>query len=350
MISKIIKEDLIQETKSEIESVNDIVIVSHISPDGDAIGSSLGFANFLAGLDKRVTVIVPTAFPNYFNWMPGASDILVYEESKEKSDEAIKSAELIFALDFNELKRIGDMAFLVADSPAKKILVDHHINPGSFADIVISYPDMSSTAEMIFRLICRMGYFTDMTLECAQCIFVGMMTDTGSFSYNSNQPEIYSIISELIKKGVDKDEIHRRVFDNYSESRFRMMGYMLSNKMKIYEEYGAALMCLTKEELAQFNYQPGDAEGFVNMPLSIKGIVFTAFFKEDEEKIRISFRSQGDIPVNEFSASYFAGGGHKNAAGGQLFLSMDEAIRLFEEKLPTMSECLKAERERQLSI
>lgn len=350
MISKIIKEELIQAAKEEIDSANDIVIVSHISPDGDAIGSSLAFANFLGTLDKRVKVIVPTAYPDYFGWMSGAKDILVYAEEKEKADEIIKKTELIIALDFNVLKRIGDMAFCVADAPARKVLVDHHIDPGSFADIVISYPEMTSTAEMVFRLICRMGYFTDMTKECAECIFVGLMTDTGSFSFNSNQSEIYSIVSELIKKGVDKDEIHRRVYDNYSESRFRLMGYMLTNKMKIYPEYGAALMCLTKEELDRYNYKPGDAEGFVNMPLSIKGIIFTALFKEDEEKIRMSFRSQGDVPVNEFAAEYFTGGGHKNAAGGQLYVSMDEAVRIFEEKLPTLAECMIAERDRQLSI
>lgn len=350
MISKIIKEDLIQATKDEIESVNDIVIVSHISPDGDAIGSSLALANFLNTLEKNVTVIVPTAYPDYFRWMPGATDILVYADQKEQSDEKIKNTELIFALDFNVLKRIGDMAFVVADAAAKKILVDHHIEPGNFANVVISYPEMTSTAEMVFRLICRMGYFTEMTKECAECIFVGLMTDTGSFSFNSNQSEVYSIVSELIKKGVDKDEVHRRVYDNYSENRFRLLGYMLSNKLKMYPEYGAALMCLTKEELDRFNYQPGDIEGFVNMPLSIKGVVFTALFKEDGEKIRMSFRSQGNVPVNEFASEYFMGGGHKNAAGGQLFVSMEEAVRVFEEKLPTLEQYMKVEHDRQMSI
>ncbi|MEE3483667.1 MAG: bifunctional oligoribonuclease/PAP phosphatase NrnA [Bacteroidales bacterium] len=348
MITKIIKEDLIQKAKEEIESVNDIVIVSHVSPDGDAVGSSLGFYNFLTDiLDKNVTVIVPTEVPDYFRWMPGASDMLVYSEDKELCDEKIKNAELIFALDFNNLKRIGDMAFVVADAPAKKILVDHHLDPGNFANVIISYPDISSTSEMIFRLICRMGYFTDMTQECAECIYTGMMTDTGCFTYNSNQTEIYLIISELIKKGIDKDEIHRRVYDNYSENRFRMMGYLLSEKMKVYPEYGTAMMYLTKEELKRFDYKPGDIEGFVNMPMSIKGVVFSALFREDESKIRVSFRSQGDVAVNEFAAEYFDGGGHKNAAGGQLFIPMDEAIRMFEEKLPTLADSLKKEIEKQ---
>ncbi len=349
MISKIIKESLIQEVKGEIDSVTDVVIVSHMSPDGDSIGSSLAWANFLAMLEKNVTVIVPNAYPDYYAWMPGAAEILVYADKRTLADERIKNAELIFALDFNVLKRIGDMALSVADAPAKKVLVDHHLDPGSFADIVISYPEMTSTSEMIFRLICRMGYFTDMSKECAECIFVGLMTDTGSFSYNSNNPELYTIISELIRKGVDKDEINRKVYNNYSEARFRMMGFLLSKKMKIYPECGAALVWLTKEELSSFHCQPGDTEGFVNLPLSIKGVVFSAFLKEDYDKIRVSFRSQGNVEANKFAAEFFNGGGHKNAAGGTLFVPINTAVKYFEEKLPTIADELKCEVERQMA-
>lgn len=344
MISKIIKEDLIQQAKSDIESVDRIVIVTHTRPDGDAIGSSLAFSLFLRGLGKKVTVIVPTAMPDFFLWMPTASEVLTYADQKSAADGLIKSAELIFALDFNDLNRIGDMAISVANAPAKKILVDHHLNPEGFASLIISYPQMSSTSEMVFRLICRMGYFAEMTKECAECIYTGMMTDTGSFTFNSSQAEIYTIISKLIEKGIDKDDIHRKVYDNYSETRFRMLGYLLSEKMKIYPEYGVAMLHLTKEELAQYHNQPGDTEGFVNLPLSIKGIVMSAFFKEDLDKIRVSFRSQGDVAVNEFASNYFNGGGHKNAAGGTMTISLEETIRLFEEKLPTMKEQLDKQR------
>ncbi len=347
MISKIINESLIQETKREIEKVNNIVIVSHLSPDGDSVGSSLAWANFLSGMEKNVTVIIPNAYPDYYGWMWGIKDVLVYDKQSEAADEKIKEAEVIFALDFNVLSRIGDMGLRVADAKGKKILVDHHLDPGNFADIVISYPQMTSTSEMIFRLICRMGYFTDMTQECAECIFVGLMTDTGSFSYNSNNPELYTIISELIKKGVDKDEIYRRVYNNFSESRFRMLGFLLNKKLKIYPELGAALMFLTKEELNTFDYRPGDTEGFVNIPLSIKGVVFSAFFKEDIDKIRISFRSQGEVAANVFAHEYFNGGGHKNAAGGTLHCSIYDAVKLFDEKIPLIKEELQKERTRQ---
>lgn len=236
MITKIIDEEKIQQAKKEILNHNNIVIVTHVSPDGDALGASLGLYQFLNILEKNVTVIVPNAYPDFLKWMSGSKDILVYQDKKAQADEAITRAELIFALDFNTLNRIGDMATVVADAKARTVLIDHHLDPGGFADVVISYPKMSSTSEMIFRLICRMGYFTDMTKECAECIYVGMMTDTGAFSYNSNSSEIYSIISELIRKGIDKDEIYRRVYNNYSADRFRLMGYILSEKMKIYPE------------------------------------------------------------------------------------------------------------------
>lgn len=347
MISKIINENLIQATKREIESANNIVIVSHMSPDGDSIGSSLAWANFLKMHEKNVTVIVPNIYPSYFSWMTGISEVLVYTDQKELAEEAIRKSDLIFALDFNVLKRIGDMAVCVADAAAKKILVDHHLDPGNFADIVISYPLMTSTSEMIFRLICRMGYFTEMTKECAECIFVGLLTDTGSFSYNSNNPELFTIVSQLIVKGVDKDEITRRVNNNFSEGRFRLLGFLLNEKLKIYPELGAAMMCLTKEELGKFQYKPGDTEGFVNMPLSIKGIVFSVFIKEDVDRIRFSFRSQGGVEANRFAAAYFNGGGHKNAAGGTLFTSVNEAVATFEEKLPLLAEELKKEIKRQ---
>ncbi len=347
MISKIINENLIQATKKEIESARKIVIVSHMSPDGDSIGSSLAWANFLKLQEKEVTVIVPNAYPDFFSWMPGISEVLVYAEKKELAEEAIRKSDLIFALDFNVLKRIGDMAASVADAAAKKILVDHHLDPGNFADVVISYPSMTSTSEMIFRLICRMGYFTEMTVECAECIFVGLLTDTGSFSYNSNNPELYTIVSQLIMKGVDKDEISRKINNNFSEGRFRLLGFLLNEKLKIYPEIGAAMMCLRKEELGRFVYKTGDTEGFVNIPLSIKGVVFSVFIKEDVDRIRFSFRSQGDVEANKFAAAFFNGGGHKNAAGGTMFTSIEEALRNFEEKLPLIADELKREVKRQ---
>ncbi len=343
MITKIIDEDLIQEAKSMIEDAGNIVITTHVSPDGDAIGSSLALSDFLKNIGKNVSIVVPNDFPGFLKWMPGSSDIIVYEKKRNTAESVIAKADLICALDFNTLKRIENVGISVADSAAKKLILDHHLDPGNFADLVISYPQFPSTSEMVFRLICRMGYFTEMTKECAECIYTGMMTDTGGFTYNSNNTEIYIIISELIKKGIDKDAIYDKVYNNYSESRYRLMGYMLYEKMKIYPEYGAAMISLTSEELSKYDFKKGDTEGFVNMPLSIKGVIFSAFFKEEGGKIKCSFRSQGDVATNEFAAKYFNGGGHKNASGGEMYKTMEETIAEFEKNLPSMKEELSTE-------
>ncbi|HPS11154.1 MAG TPA: DHH family phosphoesterase [Paludibacteraceae bacterium] len=340
MISKIIGEDLVHRTKIEIENADNIVIITHVGPDGDAMGASLGLWHFLMTLEKTPQVIVPTPFPNFLAWMPGANKTLVYKFDKEKADEHIQKADLIFLLDFNAASRMDKMADAVLASKARKVMIDHHLQPENIANIIISYPEISSTSELIFRLICRMGHFSDINLGCAECVYTGMMTDTGGFTYNSNHEEIYSIIYELIKLGVDKDDIYRRVYNTFSADRMRLMGYCLYKKMKIYPEYQAALITLTQRELHEFNYDNGDAEGFVNIPLSIQGINFTVFMREDPDKIKVSLRSQGSFPTNKFAAEVFGGGGHLNASGGESFTSLDEAVRKFEEALPLYTEFL----------
>jgi len=248
---------------------------------------------------------------------------------------------LIFTLDFNVPSRMAKMEAAVMNAPAPKILVDHHLHPGDYAKVAISYPEISSTSELIFRLICRLGDFSKINLACAECIYTGMMTDTGGFTYNSNKPEIYTIINELIKLGVDKDDIYRKVFNNYSADRMRLMGYALFSKMKIYPEYKAALITLTLRELQEFNFQNGDAEGLVNLPLSIDGVVFSVFMREDTDKIKISLRSQGTFPANKVSSDLFNGGGHLNAAGGESYISMQESVKKFEEALPNYKDFLE---------
>ena len=340
MISKIIGEDLVHRTKIEIENADNIVIITHVGPDGDAMGASLGLWHFLMTIEKTPQVIVPTPFPNFLAWMPGANKTLVYKFDKEKADEHIQKADLIFLLDFNAASRMDKMADAVLASKARKVMIDHHLQPENIANIIISYPEISSTSELIFRLICRMGHFSDINLGCAECVYTGMMTDTGGFTYNSNHEEIYSIIYELIKLGVDKDDIYRRVYNTFSADRMRLMGYCLYKKMKIYPEYQAALITLTQRELHEFNYDNGDAEGFVNIPLSIQGINFTVFMREDPDKIKVSLRSQGSFPTNKFAAEIFGGGGHLNASGGESFTSLDEAVRKFEVALPLYTEFL----------
>lgn len=343
MLSKVIDQNKIDHFAKWLNRAEKMVIVSHVGPDGDAIGSSLGLAQFLESQDKTVTIIVPNAFPDFLKWMPGAKDILLYDRYKEFADKLIAEADVICCLDFNALKRIDGMADAVSASPARKLLVDHHLHPEGFCDIEMSYPHISSTSELVFRLICRMGYFSEITKEGAECIYTGMMTDTGGFTYNSNNREIYFIISELLSKGIDKDDIYRKVFNTYSESRLRLMGHVLSN-MKVYPEHHSALITLTKEEQSHFTYIKGDSEGFVNIPLSIKNVCFSCFLREDTEKkmIKISLRSVGSFPCNRLAADFFNGGGHLNASGGEFYGSMAEAVEVFEKALEAYKPLLTA--------
>ena len=319
-----------------------LVDAGTLPADGDAIGSSLGLWHFLESQEKTVNVIVPNAFPDFLRWMPGAKDIIRYDKYTEFANKLLNEADVICCLDFNALSRIDAMADAVAQSPARKMMIDHHLNPEAFCRIIISHPEISSTSELVFRLICRLGYFEDITKEGAECIYTGMMTDTGGFTYNSNDREIYFIISELLSKGIDKDEIYRKVYNTYSEGRLRLMGYVLYDKMQVFPQFNSALIWLTKEEQSKFQYVKGDTEGFVNIPLSIKNIIFSVFLREDTEKnmIKVSLRSVGAFPCNKVAAEFFNGGGHLNASGGEFYGTMDEAIDLFKQALVKYEELL----------
>jgi phosphoesterase RecJ-like protein len=334
MLTRIIDSDKVYKLKTYIEKGDKFVIVSHEMPDGDAIGSSLGLYHYLTSFDKKsIKVIVPNNFPSFLKWMPGAKDIIIYEQYPDFATQLISEADVLFCLDFNAVKRVGKMTSAVIASDARKVMIDHHLAPEDFCRIVISYPEMSSTSELIFRIICALGDIDLIEKEAAECIYTGMMTDTGSFSYSSNNAEIYMIISELIKKGIDKDEIYRKVNQVYSECRLRLMGYVLYEKMKIFPDKKTAIFTLTQEELNRFKYKSGDTEGFVNLPLSIGGISFSVFFREETNLIKISLRSVGDFPCNKFVAEYFSGGGHKNASGGEFYGTLKEAINVFENGL-----------------
>lgn len=339
MLTKIFGEKEINKLQTYIEKGENFVIVTHISPDGDAIGSSLGLYHYLSVLGNSVNIIVPNAFPTFLKWMPGVKDILIYEngESEEYAQRLIREADVIFCLDFNELKRIGKLGPLVAAAEGRIIMIDHHLNPGDFARLVISYPELSSTCEMVFRLICALKGFDDINKDGAECIYTGMMTDTGGFTYHSNDPSLYLIIQELLKKGIDKDAIYRKVYQVYSEQRMRLMGYTIYEKMKIYPDLKTALLTLSLEELNRFRYIQGDTEGFVNMPLSIEGIDFVVFMREDSDYIKISLRSVGEFPCNTFASAYFNGGGHKNASGGEFYGSLDDARIVFEKGLQELN-------------
>ena len=335
MLSKVISQANIDHVEKWFERADKVVIVSHVSPDGDAIGSSLGLYHFLLSQDKTVHVIVPNAFPDFLKWLPGAKDIIQYNRYKDFADKLINEADVLCVLDLNVLSRLDEMKNVVEQSPARKMLVDHHLYPGDFARITISHPHISSTSELVFRLICQLGNFSDLTKEAAECIYTGMMTDTGAFTYNSNNREIYLIIGELLSLGIDKDEIYRNVYNNNSENRLRLQGYVLYEKMQLFPQFNAALIALSRDEQKNFHYMKGDTEGLVNMPLSIKGICFSVFLREDTEKdmIKISLRSVGTFPCNQVAAEFFNGGGHLNASGGEFYGPLEEAVKLFKQAL-----------------
>jgi len=334
MLNKIISEDSIQKAKKLIDKYNNIIIVTHQSPDGDALGSSLALYHFLSEFGKQANVVVPNEFPDYFQWMPAVDQIVIADKSFDMATELFEAAELIFFLDFNTLKRIERLETLVLESKAKKILIDHHLDPDVPCDVSISHPNISSTSELIFRFICRMGFFEYIDKSCAECIYTGMMMDTGAFTFNSNSPAIYYIISELLHLGVDKDAIYAKVHYNNSFRRIRMQGYILYNKLKVFRDYNTSLITLSYDEHLRFRSQKGDTEGIVNIPLAINRVVFSVFIREEKDVVRISLRSKGNFPANQFAKEIFGGGGHLNASGGEFYGKLEDAIRIFEDALP----------------
>ncbi len=344
MLSKIIVDEEIAKAKKLIYDADKIAVIAHSAPDGDAVGSSMALYHALFSLDKETFVIYPDPYPSFLNWINSVDKAVIYSQQEEEAEAILSEVDLIICVDFNDPKRIGDLKDALLKAEAPKVLLDHHPFPSEEPwALSMSYPEIASASELVFRLICRIGHASEINKYSAEAIYTGMMTDTGGFTFNSNDEEVYYIISELIRRGIDKDEIYKKVFNTYTADRMRLMGYVLSEKMKIFPEQKTALIVLTAEEQEQFNFQKGDAEGFVNMPLSIDGVIFSAFFREDPEKIKISFRSQGTFPVNEFSARFFNGGGHLNAAGGESYMSLQETISLFENALPEYTEQLNEE-------
>ncbi|MAU35826.1 MAG: DHH family phosphoesterase [Flavobacteriales bacterium] len=308
-----------------------IVITTHKGPDGDAIGSSLAMLHFLNKLGHDTTVITPNAYADFLHWMPANKDVLIYEENEKKAQETTSSADLIFLLDFSNIMRISDFANTVNQANAIKILIDHHQNPDmSIADIIFSDTQACSTSQLVYEIISAMNFNNHIDKNIAECLYVGIMTDTGSFKYSSTSAKTHEIIANLIKRGADNAKIHDLIYDNSSANRIKLLGYCLNNKLLLYPENNSAIISLTAEELEKFKFQNGDTEGFVNYPLAIKGIRFATFITEKEGIVKLSLRSKGNFKVNEIADTYFNGGGHMNASGGISQLSINETIKTVE--------------------
>ena len=331
MIDRVLSDKEVIRLKNGLEQHNNFILTCHLSPDGDAVGATLGMKHLLEAMGKTVHIIAPDMVPRSLLFLPGAKDIIAYSKYTELANRLVGNAQMIICLDFNTPKRLDNLAQVITESKAKKILIDHHIGDERFCDLTISYDKMSSTCELVFRAILGMNMYQLVNRKCAECLYAGMMTDTGNFSYNSNDPDIYSIIAMLMKKGINKDRIYTLAINTSSADRLRLIGYSLDRKMEVFADCGAALIILTKEELQQYNYKKGDTESLVNMPLQIPEVYWSVFMREDDEYVKISVRSQGDFAVNTICEKHFNGGGHKNAAGGEFYGTVEEARAEFEK-------------------
>ena len=321
-------------------AVKNVVIIPHVNPDGDAIGASIGLNDVLRNAGFETQVIVPNDYPAYLNWLGTESSPLIYEQSTEQCQHIIDRADALFFLDFNDSKRLGKLEDYLKTNTKPVVLIDHHPDPQIQAEYLFSDTNVSSTAELVYDFIEALGMLDYIGPVGANALLTGIIADTGSFSHNASRHSTFRIVGELIIKGADKEKINDSLFNNFSEKRIRLLGYCLSEKMETFPQFKSALIWLTANELKQYDFHPGDTEGFVNYPLSIKGIVFSAFFMEKNGIVKISFRSKGNFATNEFSGTHFNGGGHRNASGGETKLPIKEALALFRSLLPAYGQQL----------
>lgn len=329
----------ISELTTLLSSATRIVITTHTNPDGDAIGSSLALYHYFTEAGKNVSLIVPNKYPEFISWLPGNGEIIVFEDDRERSKSVFSEADVVFCLDYNALHRSGSLKDSIAASAAFKIMIDHHPEPAiEEFDYIISTTETSSTAELIYDFIIESSGNQLINKEIASCLYVGIMTDTGSFSFACNRPSTFYVSAKLLETGIDSEWIHRMVYDTFSEDRLRLLGYSLSEKLVVHREFATAYIALSKEELKKFNYQVGDTEGIVNYALSIKGVTMAVLLTERRGKIRLSFRSKGNFSVNEIAKKHFQGGGHKNAAGGDSYETLDNTVKKLEDLLTDYKE------------
>lgn len=308
-----------------LSSPKDIVITNHINPDGDAMGSALGLCKYLKAKGHNARVVVPNEYPNFLQWLPGNSEVVNGESDPELAASLLASADVVFSLDYNDPSRCGDLQKALLESSAKKIMIDHHREPVDFVDFMISDPSIGSTCQMIYHFVEAMGDLDLLDVDMGNCLYTGILTDSGSFRFSSTTATTHRVVAQLLDLGVKPDEVQQRIYDTSTLARYKMLGILLDT-MEVFPNEGIAILRLSLEEMKRWNAQKGDTEGFVNYGLGLSGITMAIFLKEDEEKIKMSFRSKGDIDVNEFARKHFNGGGHKNAAGGMSKLTLGETI------------------------
>ncbi|MFZ5429004.1 MAG: DHH family phosphoesterase [Bacteroidota bacterium] len=311
-----------------------VVIVPHSNPDGDAIGSAYGLAVVLKNLGQFVKIITPNDYPGFLAWLNGHVDIINYQKKKKTAEHFINQCSIMICVDFNEARRADEMENTINSFAGTRIMVDHHPYPADFCHFTVSEPSYSSSAELVYDLVVAAGWERGIDLHAAEALYTGIMTDTGSFSHNTSRPNLYKVLTALMTWNIDTESIHSKVYHNFSADRLRLMGYSMMEKMVILPEFRTGYIALTRDELKKYNFVPGDTEGFVNIPLSVSNIIFSALFIEKEGYVKVSLRSKGSFPSNAFCADHFNGGGHLNAAGGEIKMSMNETLEKFTQLLP----------------
>lgn len=337
----VINLEAIDRIKQLVLMARDIVITCHVSPDGDALGSSCALWFVLKALGKNVNIVTADCAPRTLQFLPGVRDIIAATRHSERAHELFTEADLIFCMDFNDSERVDRLSNVLTGAKAKKVVIDHHLAPRIEADVIVSHPEVSSTSALLYLLLWQAGWTRQLNRSAAACIYTGMMTDTGNFSYNSNDPDLYLIIHDLMRKGIDKDNLYKLVMNTSSESRVRIMGYA-QYRMEIMPEHHVAVIMLSEDELKEFDYSKGDTEGLVNVPLSIPEVTYSVFLREDDKNcVKVSMRSKGDFSVSHICEEHFGGGGHTNAAGGEFHGPLDLALQKLLEIIPLYDKYLQ---------
>ena len=344
MLEPIMTERECGQLRSLIADAETIVLCCHQNADGDAVGAVLAMGEVVRLMGKEPLMVVPDQYPDYLQWMPNSEKLVRYDRRRDYVDMVLKIADLVICLDFNTLSRTDQMADSLAASPARKVLIDHHLGPDIDTVLTVSRPQASSTCELVFRVVWQLGLFDRLGRHFAIPVYCGMMTDTGGFTFNSNDPAIFYIISLLLTKGINKDRIYRNVYHNFSENRLRLTGFVMYERLVVDAQRHASYYALRRSDLKRFHFVKGDAEGLVNMPLQIKGHKLSISLREDTERnnlVWVSLRSVDQFPCNKMAAEFFNGGGHLNASGGRLFCSIDEAVKITQQAILAYESLLK---------
>lgn len=318
-----------KELSEQLESSDNILLISHINPDGDAIGSQLALYQYLISRGKNIEMMCPNNLQEFLKWMQNSDKIRVFIRNRKKCIRLIENAGLIIMVDFNQPGRLGEAEKYVTASGAFKVIIDHHLEPHNFANLLITDPSSCSTSELVHEIVTAMNGKPLNDKAYSENIYVGIITDTGNFEHGNYSGRTFRIVADLLDAGIEKEKILNVVYNNFSSDRMRLLGLALNKRMTVMEDYKTAYICLTKQDLADFNHVKGDTEGFVNLPLSIKGINFSVLFTEKDNFVKISFRSKGSFPVNQFASKYFSGGGHLNASGGEYYDTLDNTVKYF---------------------